>query len=114
MATTYRQLGAQASTGVIGTADTSIVYTNATATSTVISTISVCNTSSSAATFSIAISNTTSFSAGKYVVYQATVAGNDTVFLTAGLTMDATYGIYLLTSASTTSVNFSVYGSVIS
>lgn len=108
MATTYNRLGAISSSGVIGTADT--LYTMA-ATSAVVSTITICNTSSSSATFSIGVSTSTSFAAAGYVVYQATVAGNDTVALTFGLTLDAT-NKYLLCSASATTVSFSAFGAI--
>ena len=111
MATVYKRLGAIASTGTIGTADT--LYTVPSATATVVSTITVCNTSSSAATFTIAISTTTSFVAAGYIVYQATIAGNDTVALTLGATLDAT-NKYLLCSASASTTSFSAFGSEIS
>ena len=111
MAEVYKRLGAIASTGTIGTADT--LYTCPAATAAVISTITVCNTSSSAATFSIAVSTTTSFVASGYIVYQASIAGNDTVGLTFGATLDAT-NKYLLCSASAATVSFSVFGSEIS
>jgi hypothetical protein len=111
MATVYKRLGALASTGTIGTADT--LYTVPAATATVVSTISVCNTSSSAATFSVAVSTTTSFVASGYIVYQATIAGNDTVGLTFGATLDTT-NKYLLCSASASTVSFSAFGSEIS
>lgn len=111
MATVYKRLGAIASTGVIATADT--LYTVPASTATVVSTITVCNTSASAATFSIAISTTTSFVAAGYIVYQASIAGNDTVGLTFGATLDAT-NKYLLCSASAATVSFSVFGSEIS
>ena len=111
MATVYKRLGALASLGVIGTADT--LYTVPAATATVVSTITVCNTSASAATFSISVSTTTSFVADGYIVYQASIAGNDTVGLTFGATLDAT-NKYLLCSASAATVSFSLFGSEIS
>lgn len=111
MATVYKRLGALASTGVIGTADT--LYTVPAATATVVSTITVCNTSSSAALFSISVSTTTSFVAAGFIVFQASIAGNDTVGLTFGATLDAT-NKFLLCSASAATVSFSVFGSEIS
>lgn len=110
MATTYKRLGAVASTGTIGTADT--LYTCPTATSAVVSTITICNTSATAATYTIAISTTTSFAASGYIVYQASIAGNNTIGLTFGATLDAT-NKYLLCSASASSVSFSAFGSEI-
>ena len=111
MATTYKRLGAIASTGTIGTGDTT--YTCPASTAAVISTIAICNTAATAATYRIAISTTTSFVAAGYLVYNATVAANETVFLTCGFTLDAT-NKYLLTSASASTVSFSVFGSEIS
>jgi hypothetical protein len=107
MPVVIKRLGAVASSGVIGTADT--LYTTPLATGTVVSTVTVCNTSSSAATFSLAISTTTSFVAAGYIVFQAAVAGNDTVALTMGVTLDAT-NRYLLCSASASTVSFSAFG----
>jgi len=43
------------------------------------------------------------------VVFQATIAGNDTVALTLGLTMDPT-NRYMNVSSSANTVNFSIYG----
>ena len=111
MATVYKRLGAIASTGTIGTGDTT--YTVPAATATVVSTIAICNTAATAATYRVAISTTTSFVASGYIVYGSTVAANDTVFLTCGFTLDAT-NKYLLTSASASTVSFTVYGSEIS
>jgi len=111
MATVYKRLGAIASTGTIGTADT--LYTVPSATATVVSTITICNTAASSATYRIAISTTTSFVAAGYVIYGATVAANDTVILTCGFTLDAT-NKYLLCSGSASTVSFSAFGSEIS
>ena len=114
MATTiYKQIGAAAGNGTIATGS-NLYAASATANSaTVISSIVICNTSSSAATYTIAI-NTASgtYVAGRYVVYQATIAGNDTVALTLGLVLDPT-NRYLNVSSSSTAVNFSAYASEI-
>ena len=111
MATVYKRLGALSSTGTIGTADT--LYAVPAATATVVSTISVCNTASTTATYRLCISTTTSFAAGGYIAFGATIAPNDTVFFTCGFTLDDT-NKYLLTSASASTVSFSVFGSEIS
>ena len=110
MATTYKRLGAAAGNGTIATAST--LYTVPAATATVISTITVCNTSGTAGTFSISVSTTTSFISGQQIVYQAAIAGNDTIGLTFGMTMDAT-NKYLLVSSSAATIMFSVFGSEI-
>jgi hypothetical protein len=111
MATTYKRLGAIASTGTIGTGD--ILYQVPASTAAVISTISICNTAATAATYRISISLTTSFVTAGYLAYNATVAANETVFVTCGLTVDA-INKYLLCSASAATVVFSVFGSEIS
>lgn len=110
MAQTYKQLAAAAGNGVIGTAANLYAASGTAGTSTIISSIVVCNTSSSSATYTIAINTASAtYAAGRYVVYQATIAGNDTVALTLGLTMDPT-NRYMNVSSSANTVNFSVYG----
>lgn len=111
MATTYKRLAALQSTGTIGTADTT--YTVPASTSTIVSTIAVCNTAATSATYRIAISTTTSFVASGYLIYGATIGANDSIFLTIGATLDTT-NKYLLTSASAATVSFSAFGSEVS
>lgn len=110
MPTIYRQLGAAAGNGVIGTA-ANLYSASATAgTSTVISSIVICNTASTAATYTIAVNTVSAtYATGRFVVFQATIAGNDTVALTLGLVMDPT-NRYLNVSSSANTVNFSAYG----
>lgn len=109
MATTYKRLAAAQGNGTIGTAAN--LYTAAGPV--VISTITVCNTSSSAATYTIAISTASAtFQAAGYIVYQAPIAGNDTVGLTFGTTLDAT-NKYLVVSSSANTVSFSAFGAEI-
>lgn len=110
MATTYKQLGAAAGNGTIGTAANLYAASGTASTSTIISSLVICNTSTSAATYSLAINTaSTAYAAGRYIVYQASIAGNDTVALTLGLVLDPT-NRFLNASSSTASVNFSVYG----
>ena len=110
MPTVYKQLGAAAGNGTIATA-ANLYSASATAgTSTVISSIVICNTSSTAATYSIAVNTVSAtYAAGRYVVFQATIAGNDTVALTLGLVLDPT-NRFLNVSSSANTVNFSAYG----
>lgn len=106
----YKQLGAAAGSGTIGTAAQLYAASGTASTSTVVSSIVICNTSSSSATYRLAINTASAtFAAGRYIVYEATIAGNDTVALTLGLVLDPT-NRYLNASSSTASVNFSVYG----
>lgn len=112
MATVYKRLGAAAGNGTIGTAAN--IYTCPSATAAVISTINVCNTSSTAATFTIGISTASAtFQAAGYLFYQVSIAGNDSFTATIGATLDAT-NCYLVASSSATTVSFSVFGSEIS
>ena len=113
MAQTYKQLAAAAGNGTIGTAANLYSASGTASTSTIISSIVVCNTSSSSATYTIAINTASAtYAAGEYVVYQATIAGNDTVALTLGVTMDAEKFIRVSSSADT--CNFTAFLSEIS
>jgi hypothetical protein len=110
MASTYKQLAAAAGNGVIATAANLYSASGTAGTSTIISSIVICNTSASSATYTIAINiASATYAAGRYVVFQAAIAGNDTVALTLGLVMDPT-NRYLNVSSSSASVNFSAYG----
>ena len=88
MPTTYKQLGAAAGNGTIGTAAQLYAASATAGTATIISSIVICNTSSSSATYTIAINTASAtYATGRYVVFQATIAGNDTVGLTFGATL---------------------------
>lgn len=108
MAQTYKRLGAL-DTGASGIATPETLYTCPAATSAVISTISVCNRDSAAATYRVCISTTTSFEDSGYIVYSASVPGNDSIFLTLGITLDAT-NKYLLVSGSTSTLSITASG----
>jgi hypothetical protein len=110
MASTYKQLGAAAGNGVIGTAANLYSASGTAGTSTIVSSIVICNTSSSSGTYTIAINTASAtYATGRYVVFQATIAGNDTVALTLGLVLDPT-NRFLNVSSSASTVNFSAYG----
>lgn len=109
MALVYKRLGALQSNGTIGTGQTLYTASNVADTSTVISTISICNTSSTPYTYRIGISTTTSFQTAGYLVYGASISPNDTVFLTLGVTLDPT-NRYLLVSAANSSITFNAFG----
>lgn len=109
MATTYKRLGAATGNGTIGTAANIYTATGAV----VVSTITICNRSSSSATYTIGVSTASAtYQDAGIIVYQATIAGNDTIGLTFGLTMDAT-NKYLVASSSASTVSFGVFGSEI-
>jgi hypothetical protein len=110
MPATYKQLAAAAGNGTIGTAANLYAASATAGTSTIISSLVICNTSSSSATYTIAINTASAtYATGRNVVFQATIAGNDTVALTLGLVLDPT-NRFLNVSSSANTVNFSAYG----
>jgi len=109
MARSYKVLGQNNPTATTATT----LYTVPGATQTVLSTISVCNFATTAATYRIAIRPAGEALVNKhYVAYDSSVPANDTAVLTLGLTMNTTD--ILTVYASTASVSFGVFGSEIS
>jgi glucose-6-phosphate dehydrogenase assembly protein OpcA len=109
MPTVYKVLG---QSNPAATTNTTL-YTVPSATSAVVSTITICNQASSAATYRIAIRPAgASIAAQHYVVYGATVAASDTTALTLGVTLATTDVITVY--ASTATLSFNAYGSEIS
>jgi hypothetical protein len=89
------------------------LYSTPAATEAVISTIAICNTASSSATYRIGLEEgDLTPGASKWIVYDATVAANDTVFLTVGMTLEPEKFIRISSSANT--VTFSAFVSEIS
>jgi hypothetical protein len=110
MATTYKTQQLQGTTGLTtyGT-----LYNTASATTAVISTIAICNTASAAAAYRIGImSSAGTPAAANWLVYDANVQANDTVFLTVGLSLGNSQFIRVSSTANT--VTFSAYVSEIS
>jgi hypothetical protein len=108
MATTYKILGQSAPSATTNTT----VYTVGAGKSAVISTISVCNRGATSSTYRIAISATGTPANSEYIVYDATVLANDTVFITIGPTMEATKNVVVY--ASSANLSFGIFGSEIS
>jgi glucose-6-phosphate dehydrogenase assembly protein OpcA len=109
MPTVYKVLG---QSNPAATTNTTL-YTVPASTSAVVSTITICNQASSAATYRIAIRPAgASIAAQHYVVYGATVAASDTTALTLGVTLATTDVITVY--ASTATLSFNAYGSEIS
>ena len=97
------------STGAANTVD---VYTVPAATSTIVSTINICNQSANGSTFNIAIRQAgTALTSKQYIAYNTPVAANDSVALTLGVTLGNTDVITV--GANNTSVSFNVFGSEI-
>ena len=109
MATTYKVLGQSNPSATTATT----LYTVPSATSTVVSTITICNQASSAATYRIAVRPAgATLAAQHYIVYGATVPASDTTTLTLGLTLATTDVVTVYASSAT--VSFNAYGSEIS
>lgn len=85
------------------------LYTVPAATSTVVSSIAVCNQASTDATFRISIQIAAAVdNAKQYIYYDTTVNANDTFIATVGLTLATTDVIKCYASTSTQS--FTAYG----
>ena len=108
MATTYKVLGQVNPAATTATT----LYTVPASTSTVVSTISVCNQASTAATFRIAVRPAGDTLAAKhYIVYGATVPASDSTMITVGLTLATTDVVTVYASSAT--LSFNAYGSEI-
>jgi hypothetical protein len=106
----YKILGQSAPSATTET----VLYTAPSLTSTVISTISVCNQAASPATFRIAVRPSAAGStlAQHWIVYGATVDASDSTMLSLGITLAA--GDTVRVFASTATMSFSAFGSEIS
>jgi hypothetical protein len=109
MATAYKVLGQSAPSATTATS----LYTVPASTEAVISTISVCNRGTATGTFRISVRPNGDAQANQhYLVFDASAAAKDTLFLTVGATMDASD--VLTVYASTADFSFNAYGSEIS
>lgn len=108
MTTTYKVLGQ-----INPTANTlTTAYTVPAATQTVISTVSVCNQSANATTFSLAVQPAgASIAAKHYINFNTPLPGNDTITLTIGMTLGNTD--VLSANAAIGNVSINVFGSEI-
>jgi hypothetical protein len=108
MASTYKVLAQSAPSATTNTD----VYTVGSGKSAVVSTITVCNRAASSATYRIAIRVAGATLANEdYIAYDATVAANDTVSLTIGITLAATDVVTVY--ASTANLSFNIFGAEI-
>jgi glucose-6-phosphate dehydrogenase assembly protein OpcA len=109
MATVYKVLGQNNPAATTNTT----LYTVPASTAAVVSTITICNQASSAATYRIAIRPAgATIDPKHYIVYGATVAASDSTALTLGITLATTDVITIY--ASTATLSFNAYGSEIS
>ena len=105
MPQTIKVLGQQTPSAITATT----LYTVPTGNSAVISTLSVCNLISTTATYRIAIRRAAASLANvHYIVYDNTIQGNDSVFLTIGASLAATDVITVYSSSA--SLTFNAYG----
>ena len=108
MATSYKVLGQVNPAATTATT----AYTVPSSTETVISTIAICNTGAAPATYRIAVRpNGASIETKHYVVYDSSLAPQDTQTLTLGMTLDATDVVTVY--ASTANFAFNLFGSEI-
>ena len=109
MATAYKVLGQSAPSATTATS----LYTVPSATETVVSTIVVCNRAATSGTYRISVRpNGAALANQHYIVYDSSCGAKDTVFLTVGLTLDASD--ILEVYGSSADFSFSAYGSEIS
>lgn len=88
------------------------LYTVPASRQTVVSTIAICNRSSTADIFRIVIqaaAEQASISNKQYIAYDTVVAKNDTTFITVGMTLAA--GDRIQVYAGTTTLSFTAFGS---
>ena len=108
MATTYKVLGQSNPSATTATT----LYTVPASTQTVVSTVTVCNQTSTAGTYRVAVRVAgAALGASQYVAYDVSLPGNATDTLTLGLTLGATDVITVYASAATFS--FNAFGSEI-
>lgn len=109
MPTVYKVLGQ--SNPAATTATT--LYTVPSATSTVVSSITICNQAASTASYRIAIRPAgATLATQHYIAYGVVIAANDTTVLTLGITLATTDVITVY--ASTANFSFSAFGSELS
>lgn len=108
MATTYKVLGQSAPSATTATT----LYTVPSATSTVVSTIAVCNRGASSATYRIAIRpNGATLANEHYIAYDSAITANNSTMITIGVTLGDTDVITVY--ASTADLSFNAFGSEI-
>lgn len=105
MANTYKLLGQQ-NPGTSWTA----LYTVPSATSAVLSTVVICNTSASPRTFRVAVvaSSATTPTTANGLAYDTAIPANETIIMTMGVTLAASYCLKVY--GSTTDVTFTAFG----
>lgn len=113
MPTVYKNAQIQGTAGVTTYAN---LYNTTGSTTAVLSTIAVTNTASTSATYRVSIvpasASASNPSASNWLIYDSSVAGNDTILLTVGATLGNSQFIRVSSSANT--VTFTGFVSEIS
>jgi hypothetical protein len=110
MATDYTRAGIQ---GTSSTGTYATLYEAPAGTTAVISTIAICNTASATLTYRIGFASSAGTpAAADWLVYDGTAAGNDTIFLTVGVSIPA--GTFIRVSSSATTSAFQAFISEVS
>lgn len=108
MALTYKVLGQSNPSANTNTT----LYTVPSATSTVCSTLVICNQAATGATFRIAVRPAgATLAAEHYIAYDSSINANDTITMTIGITLATTDVITVRANSATCS--FSLFGSEI-
>ena len=108
MSTTYKVLGQSNPSATTATS----LYTVPAATQTIVSTVTVCNQSSTAGSYRIEVRVAGgALAASQYIAYDVSLSGNATDTLTLGLTLGATDVITIYASSAT--MSFAAFGSEI-
>jgi len=108
MANTYKVLG---QSNPLATTNTTL-YTVPSATSSVCSTITICNQAATSATFRIAVRPAgATLEAKHYVAYDTSIPANDVLTMTIGVTLATTDVVTVY--ASTATLSFNLFGSEI-
>jgi hypothetical protein len=106
--TTYKILGQSAPSATTSTD----LYTVPASTETIVSSLVVTNRAATSATYRLSVSaNGAALANEQYLVYDATINGNDVVALSLGITLDATDKIRVY--ASTANLSFNAFGTEI-
>lgn len=109
MPTTYKVLGQSAPSATTATT----LYTVPSATSAIVSTINICNRSSSADTFRIAVRPAGAALANShYLAYDVSIPANDSISLTIGVSLATTDVVTCY--AGTANLTFAAFGAEIS
>jgi len=109
MAVTYKVLGQSNPSATTATT----LYTVPASTSTVVSTITICNQAGSSDTYRIAVRPAgATLAASQYIAYNSVIPAYDTISLTIGITLATTDVVTVY--AGTTNLSFNLFGSEIS